>query len=268
MKKIIILFIIILTNVNAQNAAELLKTIDSFQYLISERGIQDLVVEMEDPLLLKRMNEQMYMGRIQKLSFRFYWTKEPERIDVEVIGLPEGFFEIKQQLKNMVLAKFENILPLSFERKFKGYNAKIIPGKPNLISLVDEKGIQAIPEFHIQFKDKYQVTEIKMLKPIGTGSLSMDQEIKDWSNGRWVTLNKNSSTVDNGISVVSKTEYKYALIKGFGLPITAKTKTTISSTLSRKSKSQTEIEELSFGQYKINEGVALRWFVGIDPKTK
>ena len=41
----------------------------------------------------------MIFGKVNEVIFRTYWTANPERVAIEVIGLPEGFKEIKEELK-------------------------------------------------------------------------------------------------------------------------------------------------------------------------
>jgi hypothetical protein len=260
MKTWIAIFLLSLS-VWAQKPTEIFSKIENAQYHPKFKNLQDLVFDMYYPLLMRQLNEKSFLGRVTNLSFRFYWTRDPERIDIEVLGLPEGFIEIKNQLKQAALIKLEDVLPLSYDKKFKGYISSTAAGKPNVLILKDQSLMQPIPEFRMHYKPSGQLSLIQMMKPVGVAQVQFEQMQKDWSAGRWVTTKTNMSSSENGYKADIQKEFQYVTVKGIGFPSTVKTRTTLTALMAKGAKPQVTIDEVTFKNYRVNEGKALRRFI-------
>jgi hypothetical protein len=99
MKMLLFLTFFFILNVNAQTT---LSSIDLKHYSPQKKGVNDLVFEVSNKALTKTLNDQMIFGKLNHVSFTVYWTLKPERLAIEVNGLPEGFKEIKEELKNLL----------------------------------------------------------------------------------------------------------------------------------------------------------------------
>src|SRR5665647_1584773 len=122
-----VLFSLSSLSLSAMDPTTYLNLVDNKVYSLKSKGVKDFVVDVQSSRLLKQVNDQMVFGKIPSLVFRTYWTGNPERLAIEVIGLPEGFKEIKEELKASVLSLLDSLIPLPTASRFAGY--KISEGK-------------------------------------------------------------------------------------------------------------------------------------------
>src|SRR4051812_30662915 len=83
----------------AQDPMAYIKNFESKVYSLKNKGVKDFVVDIENPQLTKQLNDQQVFGKLKEVYFRLYWTAEPMRLNMDVMGLPEGFVEVKEELK-------------------------------------------------------------------------------------------------------------------------------------------------------------------------
>jgi len=252
----------IATSVWAQDVASLLRGHEDKSYSPKYKGATDIVVEIEIPTLTKQLNEQMIFGNIRELYFRVYWTAAPERIAVEVLGMPEGFNEIKQQLKQMALAKFETIIPVTLEKKFAGYKFSLNNKKNKSIIAKDEKALNLIPEFILNFGKDGVIDEIIGKKPVGSQTNEFSWEVKSWSEPRLVNMKSTLKASDGPQSTVVESVIEWTQVNSIGVPESVKTITKqVVSLPDSATQEATSKEEVKFKNYKINIGEALKWFL-------
>lgn len=264
--KVLLSLLLLIGTAFAQDPSSYLKNFDAKVYSLKTKGVKDFVVDIESTKLTKQMNDQQIFGKVEEVIFRTYWTANPERLAIEVIGLPEGFKEIKEELKMAILGMMDNIIPQTMAQRFHGY--KISQGaKPKEFIAQDSSGVAAVPSFVLRFDNQDRLIEIEGKKPIGTLETTPVYEKESFSDGRWVLKRQTTSSSESGQSIVIKKELSYGQAEGIGV-VTAVEVTTQQKSL-QSDKPVTMSESLTFKNYKINTGDALKYFLGdSQPESK
>ncbi len=249
----------------AQDPASYLNQFDTKVYSLKTKGVKDFVVDIESSKLTKQMDDQMIFGKVNNVTFRLFWTANPERLAIDILGLPEGFREIKEELKLSMISQLENLLPLPTAQKFNGY--KISAGaKPKEFIAKDTSGIAAVPSFILKFDGQDKLIEIEGEKPVGTLVIVPSYAKESFSDGKWV-LKKQATTVsENGQTVVTKKDMEYGSSQGIGV-LSSVTITTEQRSDNKNSKPLNLQETLEFKNYKINTGEGMKYFLGDQNKA-
>lgn len=244
----------------AQDPAAYLKIFDQKVYSLKNKGVQDFVVDIESSKLTKQMNEQQLFGKVEELVFRVYWTANPERLAIEVIGLPDGFKEVKEELKAGISPLLENLIPPTSAQKFAGY--KFSQGKMQReILALDTSGIAPIPSFSIKFDEQDKIISITGNKPVGTLKISPVYEKEAFADGKWVLTSQKTESSENGQTMIIQKHLTYGKSQGVSV-VTEVNATTQYQSSAADSKAVKFNENVEFKNYKINEGIALKYFLG------
>lgn len=265
MKLVLTLLSLILSlGVIAQDATTLLRLSEDKSYTPKQKGLTDLVVDIVNPQITTQLNEQMIFGHLKEVTFRLYWTGAPERVAIEIMGLPEGFREIKEELKAATLSRLESIIPIPIEKKFQGYKFKTDSKKPKTVIASDSSGQQAIPEFEFIFDGESRLTKILAKKPIGEQETTLEWQKASWSEPRSHIV-KSITKAQNGPQFVeTESTTSWQVLSGIGLPALVKTIT--KQKLNQKGQTRpaerTVEEVVYFKNYKVNQSEAMKWFLG------
>ncbi len=248
----------------AQDPESYLSQFDQKVYSLKTKGVKDFVVDVENNKLTDQLNEQGSFGRLNKLIFRVYWTANPERIAIDILGLPEGFKEVKEEMKYTILQQLEMLLPQAIAKKFYGYKFSTGPGTKDIVAK-DISGIASIPEFILKFDNQDKLQEIVGKKPVGSMNTAVSYERENFADGKYVLKNQTTTVNENGQTVSVKKELKYGNSNGIGV-LSSVTTTTTSMVEGAKGKPFSQSETLSFDNYKINSGDALKYFLAVEAK--
>jgi hypothetical protein len=258
--KALLCFCILISSAFAQDPAAYVQAFDSKVYSLKNKGVQDFVVDIESSKLTKQLNEQQLFGKLKEVVFRIYWTAKPERLAIEVLGMPEGFKEVKEDLKASILTIMDNLIPQTTAQRFIGYKMSAGPG-PKQITVTDTSGLAAIPSFLLKFDPQDKLIEVVGNKPIGTFVVTPEYEKSSFAGGGWILAEQTTTTVENGQTLTVKKELDYEKSNGVGV-LSEVTIITTQALSEPKVKPTTTEETLEFKNYKINEGVALNYFLG------
>ncbi len=228
-------------------------------YSLKNKGVRDFVVDITSSKLTEQVNEQKIFGLVKALTFRVYWTLSPERLAVDVIGLPEGFFEAKNALRASVMPLLDSLLPMSVEQRFPGY--KITPGKtPREFIATDSSGLAPIPKYILKFDDQDRLSEVIGQKPLGSWNMIWVYEKKAFSEGKWVVSQVTVNSNDAGVATKSVRKLNYGNANGIGVL------TEVELTGEQQGEKPVSTEEsIEFKNYKINTGEGMRYFLGDAP---
>jgi hypothetical protein len=258
--KALICFLFVITSAFAQDPNAYLKNFDAKIYSLKTKGVNNFIVDIESSKLTKQMNDQQMFGKVDELYFRVYWTANPERMAIEVNGLPDGFKEIKEDLKLSILGMMDNLLPQTTAQRFAGY--KFVQGtKPKEIVAQDTSGIAPVPSFTLKFDDQDKLTEVTGNKPIGTLVVRPVYVKESFADGKLVLTEQTTVTQENGQSLTVRKELDYGKSQGIGV-LTEVTVTTEQKADGSNAKPTSVRETLEFKNYKINDGEALKYFLG------
>jgi hypothetical protein len=263
----ILIFLLALISFNAwsQDPVAYLNNFDAKIYSLKTKGVKDFVVDIESTKLTKQMNDQMLFGNVKELIFRIYWTATPERIAIEVIGLPEGFREIKEELKVSIFSVIENLIPPTSVQRFAGY--KFHSGAtPKEFVAQDSTGIANIQSFVLRFDNEDKLIEVNGKKPIGSLVITPRYEKETFAGGKWVLKSLITKSSENGQSMTITKDLKYGTSQGIGV-LAQVTLTTDQRSEAPGAKALILEEEIDFKNYKINAGAALKFFLGDSTKA-
>lgn len=250
---------------NAEDPTAYFTLFDNKVYSLKTKGVKDFVVDITSSKLTQQINDQKTFGTVKKVMVRAYWTANPERLDLEVLGLPEGFREAKEELKASVLPLLDNIIPMTIPQRFTGY--KFSPGsKAKEFLATDTTGVAPIPSFVIRFDAQDRLTEIVGNRPIGSSTLELLYEKKAFSDGKWVLTQATNVTSEALHTITFTRKVDYGTSQGLGV-VTGVTLTTQQKWEKANAKPVSQSDEVRFENYKINSGDAFKHFLG-DAKSE
>jgi hypothetical protein len=265
MKTVALLLSLFSFSAFAQDVAAQLSLLDSKVYSLKTKGVTDFVVDIQSSRLTKQVNDQAVFGVVKELVFRTFWTANPERVAIEVMGLPEGFKEVKEELKANIMMIFENLLPLSTQARLAGY--KITSGsKPKEFIAQDTTGVAAIPSFILKYDAQDKLLEVEGKKTVGTFNVTYKYDKESFSDGKYVLESTLTVATENGQTITTKKELDYGKSQGIGVleEVEIETEQKSEKPGSKVLKSD---EEVSFKNYKINTGDALKYFLSEGSKN-
>lgn len=249
----------------AQDPTAYLNNFDQKVYSLKTKGVKDFAVDLENSKLTKQLNDQLIFGKVSKVVFKLYWTANPERLDVVVQGLPDGFIEAKEDLKIRVMALLENLIPLPMVKKFSQFKISAGP-KPKEILMQDNSGLAPIPSYVLKFDATDKLTEVVGNKPVGTFVTTYEFGKDSFADGKWVLKETTTTNSENNQSVVSKSELSYGTSQGIG--VLTEIEQSIEQTAKPGSKPFTVTESWEFENYRINTGEGLKHFLGEGSKKE
>lgn len=248
----------------AQDPVAYLNNFDAKVYSLKNKGIKDFVVDIESSKLTKQMNDQMVFGKVNEVIFRTYWTANPERIAIEILGLPEGFREIKEELKVAILSQMDNLLPLTTVQRFAGYKFHTGASTKEIIAQ-DSTGIASIQSYMMKFDAQDKLVDVQGKKVVGSLSITPIYEKDSFADGKWVLKSLTTTSSENGQTAVVKKELDYSKSQGIG--VLSEVTVTTEQNFPGSPKPLITEESLEFKNYKINSGEALKYFLGESNKV-
>jgi hypothetical protein len=254
----LLFFILFSSAALAQDPTLYLKNFDAKIYSLKNKGVTDFSVDIENPKLTRQLNDQQIFGKVSEVIFRTYWTAQPERVAIEIIGLPEGFIEVKEELKAGMAQALEYLLPIPMMQKFNGY--KLTFSKSREIFAQDTSGIAPIPGFILKFDEQDKLSEVVGHKPIGTFLVKTKYGKPAFADGRWAFQSEETVTTENGQTLAVLKELEFDKFNG----ITAPSQLTITTEqkAADKDKAVKSTENIVFKNYRINEATAMKYFLG------
>jgi hypothetical protein len=239
---------------------EIIKKFDVSYYHPQDKGLKELVVRVDVQNITKQLNEQLIFGKLKEVYFKMYWTF-PTNVDVEVIGLPDGFQEIKQEFKAMIAARMDLIVPQLLEKRFEGYEMKSQSSKEgDEIIATDTTQTKMIHEFVAKFDKEGNLSSLIGRKPMATEESKLAYGKHPWSQNKWVVNTINVKMQDGSQTTIIDTQVDYTSIEGYGFPkaIKSKTKQSILNG-NKKPIERTFDSEMTFSDFKVNSGEAQTW---------
>lgn len=241
-----------------------LEQFDKTFYFPQDHGLEDLTFEVHHNKLLENFKNNFSLGNLKELYYKVYWTNS-SNVDIEVMGLPEGFQELRDQLKLFIVERLDFVLPNKFQDRYKDFKfvEKDLKGKLVLELNSDEVTAEysnLILEFgsdgllnKFTAIDTATRTESKIsYKPIGSTQKEfvIDQVETEKLQGIYKTK----------LSL----KLKYDQVSPFTFPVTIEAEGVQSLSKSVKTKDKiSPVEEawvITFKNYKVNTGEASRHF--------
>lgn len=228
-------------------------------YSLKNKGVKDFVVDVKSSDLTQKVNDQKIFGTVKDLVFRVHWTLVPERLAVDIVGLPDGFFEAKNELRASFLPLLDSLLPMTIEQRFPGYKFQTGTSPKEFIA-TDSSGIAAIPKYTLKFDELDRLTEITGQKPVGSWSMNWVYDKKAFSEGKLVVGQVTVMNSEGGQTVKTSRKLNYGSAQGMG--VLSEVVLTVEQTAEKTIRTEETIE---FTNYKINTGEGMRYFLGDSP---
>lgn len=253
------------TGVWAQAKNEVIEQYEIRSYDPQKSGLTDLVFEARIDNLTEILNKTQTFGKLVDVYFKIYWLS-PSQYKVEVMGLPKGFQEVRDDLSTLIKGKLEFIIPEKFSDKFKGYTLKAEPvADGKLIKAIDDSYTLAVPEVDLVFDNNGRLKTLQTKAAASSVKTEFFQTPKAWSNNKLV-MDKVVSVNKQGIATNTITNsIEYLTVAGMGFPSKVTIKNLTEATIpangkekEKKVKSETNTS-IRFSKYEVNTGKASRF---------
>lgn len=168
--KNIFLFILIFASTHVVTHAqseEYFSRHDQNMYQPQKVGLKDLVVEIRIDKLKDVLNQRLIFGKIEDLHFKLYWAA-PNKRAIEVVGMPEGFKEAKEELKRLAAIESQYLIPTSLTEEFKNFNLSYTSKSKTEITAIDPSYRTPASEVIVRLDKKGTVQKIRRLSAVGT----------------------------------------------------------------------------------------------------
>jgi hypothetical protein len=233
-------------------ASTLLQQMDQKVYFSGLEKIQSLSFSLTAPELLKNLNDQKTFGTMTFLKFNFSYQRNPAKLDIYIEGMPEGFEEIKAQLKTQVTGVMDFVLPLNWKNRFKNYQITEESAK-NVLYAKDPTGINKVISYEVAFDTNSLPKSVIAKEPILVSTQYFYWERGPVFDPKW-GLKKIETTAQQGIEKKkSLVSFEMQVIDGFPMPKRVKIETTIEMNSPQKelNTKRSQVEEYIFSNYKV-----------------
>ena len=195
-----------------------IKEIEAVYYSPVDDKLRDLICDIKILNLEDFIKHQLKLSDTEDVHFRVYWSY-PDTYRVEVNGLPDGFEQLKNKLKQQLIPLLGYVIPKKISELFQTYEKKVIKDKETITIIGNDKtGYNEVNEIKMTFdKDK----KLQEQKTFGLGGMYTSYfkiGKKPWSHNKWVI---ESMRMENkkGIFITSTThKIKYKTYHSFGFP--------------------------------------------------
>lgn len=249
------LSLLLLFSASLWGQSETLQNFDKKLYTPRLKAVTDLVFDVESDKIREQLNEQKTFGEIKKLIFRLYWTAQPERLAVDIIGMPEGFREVKEGLKASVLPLFEHVVAIPLEKKFADYT--LTRKSTNILEAKAKSNLSSVDSYQLVFDDSSVLTQIITNRAVGEMVTKFVYDKTSFSDGRLVLKSQETLLQEAGQKVSVKREISYHVAGGAGFPQLISVRTHQSN--AQGSHEQREV--FKFSNFTVNKGEALKFFL-------
>lgn len=253
------------TGVWAEEKNETIEQYEIRSYDPQKSGLTDLVFEARIDNLTEILNKTQTFGKLIDVYFKIYWLS-PAQYKVEVMGLPKGFQEVRDDLSTLIKGKLEFIIPEKFSEKFKAYTLKAEPiADGKLIKAIDDSYTLAVPEVELVFDNSGRLKTLQTRAAASSVKTEFFQTPKAWSNNKLV-MDKIVSITKHGLATNTVTNsIEYLTVGGMGFPAKVIVKNLTEATIpangkekEKKVKNETNTA-IRFSKYEVNTGKAQRF---------
>ncbi len=259
------LFIMTLFCLELRADTSVINQFDQRQYSPAKYGLKDLVFKVKVKGLEQELKQRFALTQMQDPHFVVYWMS-PGRTAIEVQGLPAGFEALKNELKKIVLEKFEYVIPQEMSGRLRSYEFQQSrgPAGETLLKGTDRTQTHMINQIHLTFGQDARLEIVKTFSPRGAETTSFETATKPWSHSKRVV----EKVVHESTTGVRKnkveTKISYTNKDGYGLPEKIITESTFVIPGESKDESVSSNSALTFTAYQVNAGVAQKYFASMD----
>ncbi len=252
---------------SAPSLPEQLVQYDVRKYNLEAMGLKDLVFEVRMDQLTETLNKNLSLGKLIDVHFKVYWMA-PNEWRIEVNGLPKGFEEIKNDLKQLISGKLEYVISRPFREVVVGLNFENLSDKGiQYIRAFDPLYTKPFTDILLHFDQNGRLLSMRTNVPNAATDSNFEYGVFPWSNSKFL-VTKHVAKTKLGVSESTITHIvDYAPVNGFGLPAKMNIKTNNKVVIpahgkeKEKTVSQDMTSLLRFSKYETNTGKAKRFIV-------
>jgi hypothetical protein len=264
---LLIISVLSMSAVYAESKIEEVQQYEIRSYDPQKSGLTDLVFEAHVDNLTEILNKTQTFGKLVEVYFKIYWMA-PAQYRVEVMGMPDGFQEVRNDLSTLIKGKLDFVIPQKLSEKFKAYSLKAEPiADGKLIKAIDDTFTLAIPQVDLVFDKNGRLKSSETRTPPAPVKTEFFQTPKAWSNNKLV-MDKVVSVSKSGLATTTITNnIEYVAVSGIGFPskITIKNITEATIPATKKDKEKKVKSEsgtvIKFTKYEVNTGKAQRFMI-------
>jgi len=263
-----------------KEAESLITNFDNSYYHPEKKGLKDLKVKITIPDLAKVLSENKFLGQLKDVYFELYY-ENPERVFIDIKGMPQGFEEHKNTLRGIILSRLEFIIPQYLKDKFKGLTLKSTKseGDDKVVKVTNPKNFNEDLAIFLYFNKKGILKKIENKLEYNQNEVTnLTMDTKSWSDGKVVTEKTEVVSDNSGMYTKITNQIKYTSANGFGFPEQFDSQTYQKNTVKvavnagKKDIKPEDIKyedkvfeqefsfRMNFVDYKVNEGEATKMF--------
>ena len=178
--------------------------------------------------------------------------------------MPEGFLEVREELKRSILPLLDVFFPMPMDQKFQGYKISTLASGQEF-EMVDTNGVLPILKLRLKMDENKLPVKLTGEKAIGLLEVNYNYKKESFSDGKFVLVDEVTKNIENGFESTIKKSIKYD--KSQGIPVV--TKVIIESetkAANPKLPSLKTPDEVLASDYKLNSGEALNYFLSTSTK--
>lgn len=249
----------------ADNASEeAIKRYDIGYYHPERVGLKDLTFEVRIEGLTEKLNQQLIFGKLSDVFFKVYWMQDETaqvQSKVLVIGMPNGFDEMKKGLRQMVIDRLDYVVPKMLAESMKECSSVFSSTSyGGFITCIDQTHQRPVDRIEVFIDQKGRMTRYATYSPIGKTDTSMTMSAKSWSNNKWLLDTMKVKQFQGIQNTVIDYTFEYDKVDTFGFPKKIGIKNSlylVRPTEAKEEKLMRETETaLVFTNYVVNKGQA------------
>ncbi|GEM_PF-571205 len=243
--------------------ADAIDLFDGLFYKPHDIGLRDMTCEVRILGLTEKIKERIAKNKLSDVSFKLYWVF-PGKAMVEVVGLPEGFQELKVELSAVILGKLDILFPKKLSDEFRSYKfTSTKDGKDAIVKGVDSTNMNDVSEVTLIFGDSGKLNSLRAVGPTGVKTVSFSMSKKEWSENK-IVIDDMDVRINAGIHTTSiKQTLEYKKVSAYGLPVRLVQDVTqrINSPEKFKSNSNETSDKstMVFSNHTVNDGSAFKY---------
>lgn len=245
------IFSVFLSGTQAREEFTLFETL---RYNPAQVGLKGLEFEVRVSGQGEMISRAQAFGDIKDLYYRVKWSPTGGH-RVRVVGPPEGFGSLREQLKSSILPRLDFVIPRPLTTSLTPYNFERVRREGGVtLEGRDRTGGREINAVSVDVNGQGLIEEIRTSSPRGVESSKMKYGRYRGTNNKYVVTQTIVETLLAGQKRVVETNIDYKMQNGYALPEDIQIKTEVSLNVGPEESRKSEQQEssLRFSNYKIN----------------
>jgi len=256
MKLLFLTFLISFSAMAVQNADLLINRFDRDLYNPKNLGLKKLTFEARIAGLTESLKAKTIIENINEIYYEVQWNNKTG-FSLQVVGLPQGFREIRYQLKMLLADKLYFFIPLKIRNRTKDYRG-VVKKERNLlyVTLTDPSNEKNISKINLVFDKQGRLNIIDSFSLGFRTKTTMTLEKESWSRKKWVLNELLMENIQKNINSSTNYQVTYKKVGKFAFPEVVDILTevkTLKDKFSGDSKVLGQVKsKINFSNFKVN----------------